>query len=84
VITKKIGVSVATVLATGGIGLTGLTSAASSSQRPPSCPKYCPAIHKPVKCKMSNGKVYRFRNYCEATRFACRNHLRIIICRPTY
>lgn len=84
---KKIGVTIATLLAAGGIGLTGLTGAASGSERQiasVTCPENCPAIFQPVTCKLSNGKVRTFGNRCEATVFACQHGLKIISCRPAY
>ena len=85
--TKRIGVTIATVLAAGGIGLSGLTSPASSSEQQASkgdCRELCPTIYRPVKCKMSDGKNYTFGNQCEAERFACQNKLEIISCKPVH
>jgi hypothetical protein len=81
--TRKIGMTVATLLAAGGIGLTGLTSAASSSTlqiTPVTCPSMCPDVYKPVTCKMSDGTVRTFGNRCEAGVFACRHRLTIVSC----
>jgi hypothetical protein len=85
--TTKIGVSVATLLAAGGIGLTGLTGAASGSARQitsVNCTDVCPAIFQPVTCKMSNGQVLTFSNSCEAGVYACKHKLKIVSCRPAY
>jgi hypothetical protein len=82
---KKIGLTIATLLAAGGIGLTGLTSAASSSTPQTTsitCTDVCPAIFQPVRCKMSDGRVRTFGNFCEANVFACTHGLKIIRCVP--
>ena len=85
--TKKIGVTIAALLAAGGVGLTGQTSVASSAERQitsVTCTDQCPAIFQPVRCKMSDGKVRTFSNSCEAGVFACKNKLKIISCRSAY
>jgi hypothetical protein len=84
---KRIGVTIATLLAAGGIGLAGLTGAASGSERQiasAGCPENCLAIFQPVTCKMSDGDVLTFGNRCEADVFACKNGLKIRHCRPAY
>ena len=84
---KKIGLTIATLLAAGGIGLTGLAGAASGSEREitrATCPENCLAIFKPVTCRLSNGQVLTFGNRCEADMFACRHGLGIVGCRPAY
>jgi hypothetical protein len=81
--TRKIGMTVATLLAAGGIGFTGLTSAASSSElqiTPVTCPDMCPAVYDPVTCTMSDGTVLTFGNRCEAGVYACKHHLKIVSC----
>jgi len=83
--TDKIRVTIVTLLAAGGIGLAGLTSAASSSDRQitsVTCSDMCPAIYAPVTCKMSDGTVRRFENRCRAEVFACKHGLKIVSCRP--
>jgi len=81
--TRKIGVTVATLLAAGGLGLTGLTSAASSSElkiTPVTCSDICPDVYDPVTCEMSDGTVRTFGNSCEAGVFACQHRLKIVSC----
>lgn len=83
--TNRIGVTVATLLATAGIGLTGLASPASSPAREIAsleCPSNCPLIYEPVTCKMSDGSVRTFSNRCFANVYACQHKLTIISCRP--
>jgi hypothetical protein len=83
--TNRIGVTVAALLATGAIGITGAASATSSPAREITgvkCPSVCPQIYQPVTCKMSDGSVRTFGNRCFADVYACQHELKIISCRP--
>jgi hypothetical protein len=82
---KRIGVTIATLIAAGAIGLTGIASASSSSAHEITrvkCPTMCIDIYKPVTCKMSDGSVRTFGNSCFAGVYACQHGLKIISCRP--
>ncbi len=82
-VTKKIGKTVAMVVAVGALGATGLASAAPSPARDISserCPSLCPAIYEPVKCLMRNGSYRTFGNACEAAVYACKHPGQIISC----
>jgi hypothetical protein len=85
--TTKIGVTIATLLATGGIALVSPAGAASGSEQQitsVACTEVCPAIFKPVTCKLSDGRVLTFGNSCEAGVFACQHKLTIVSRRPAY
>ncbi len=80
---KRIGVTIATVLASAAVGLTSAATAGSSTvreiQRPP-CPSNCPAVYAPVTCTLSDGRVMTFSNRCQAGVFACRAGVTIVSC----
>jgi hypothetical protein len=84
VLTNRIAMTSATLLAAGAIGVTGLASAASSpdSESPEKCPTMCLAIHKPVTCVMSDGRIRTFGNRCQANVYACEYRLTIVACWP--
>ena len=80
---KRIGVSIATLLTAGAVGLMGPAAAGSSTVREvkrPACPSVCPAVYQPVTCKLSNGRTMTFGNRCEAGVYACRKGVKIISC----
>jgi hypothetical protein len=83
--TKRIGMTIGTLLAAGTIGLTGLASAAPSPAlgiTSVKCPQACPDIYQPVTCEMSDGSVRRFSNRCFADVYACQHGLKIVSCKP--
>jgi len=80
---KRIGVTIATLMASGVAGLAGPASAGSSTAqqvKPPACAWACPAVYQPVTCTLSDGRVLTFGNRCEANLFACRNGVKIVSC----
>lgn len=84
-VTKRIGMTVAMVLAAGAIGVTSAASAAPSPARDvpsASCPDACIAIYDPVICLMSDGSLRKFGNACEAAMYACKHPGKIIGCMP--
>lgn len=84
--TNRIGLTIATLLAAGTVGLTGLASAAPSpagDRAVVRCPSACPLVYEPVTCKFSDGSVRTFSNRCFAGVFACRNGLKVISCRSS-
>lgn len=81
---KRIGVTVATLLAAGAVGLTGATAAGSSpghEKKRAKCATVCPQVYQPVTCKLSDGSTRTFGNRCEAGVYACRHKLKIVSCR---
>jgi hypothetical protein len=42
----------------------------------------CLAIHKPVTCVMSDGRIRTFGNRCQANVYACEYRLTIVACWP--
>ncbi len=83
--TNRIGVTIATLLAAGAVCFTGLASAAPSPAREITsvqCPKACLDIYQPVTCTMSDGSVLEFGNRCYADVYACEHGLKIISCEP--
>jgi hypothetical protein len=81
---NRIGVTIATLLAAGAIGVTGVVSAASSPARETArakCPSACLDVFQPVTCEMSDGTVQTFSNRCFAGIYACEHGLTIISCR---
>ena len=82
---RRIGVTVAMLVAAGVIGGTGGASAAPSPARQASsvqCPELCPTVYDPVICVMSNGSLRQFGNACEAAVYACKHPGKIIGCVP--
>lgn len=81
---KRIGATVASVLAAGAVALTGSATAASSPAREIAkleCPQLCPTIYQPVTCELSDGSTMTFSNRCYATSYACNHGLTIVSCR---
>jgi hypothetical protein len=80
--TKKIGVTITMLLASGAVGLTGLASASSPAREITTveCSWACLDIYRPVTCEMSDDKVRTFGNRCYADVFACEHGLKIIRC----
>ncbi len=78
---KRIGVLVASVLATGAVALTGATASTAREVTKVSCSYNCPAVYQPVTCDMSDGSTLTFTNRCYAGRYACMHGLTIISCR---
>ena len=78
----RIAVTIATLLSSGVVGLTGPASAGSSTVRdaPTACAWNCLAVYEPVTCEFSNGRVLTFGNRCEARLFACQNGAKIVSC----
>jgi hypothetical protein len=84
-VARRIGVTVAMLVAAGVIGGTGGANAAQSPARHASsveCPELCPAVYDPVICLMSNGSRRKFGNACEAAVYACKHPGEIIGCAP--
>jgi hypothetical protein len=82
--TKRIGVTMTTLLAAGAIGLTGLASASSPTREITrvKCDWACPDVFQPVTCEMSDGSVRTFSNRCYAGLYGCQHGLTIVSCRP--
>lgn len=82
---KRIGLTVAAVLAAGAVGFTGSAGAEFGVVAKPvaQCPGACPHVYAPVTCKFSDGSVRTFSNRCFAGVFACQKGLKIIRCSGT-